>query len=902
MMNSKTSPVVAGMLLMATPLLAQADDATARTPQQVEQLVDSVLNNMTQEEKIDYIHVGDGHLLPPVDRFGLPGTNSVDSTMGIRVKATKKIYGTSFPSQTAAAATWNINRIKELGLALGYEARMSGAEHFLSPVVNLVRTPLGGRNAESICGEDPFFCSVMAPTLTNAVQRQGVTSTVKHWLANEQEANRHNLDVIVAARPMRELYMPPFESLVKNADVAAVMCGFNKINGEYACGNHFLITDVLKGEWGFKGFVSSDFNSIKNTFNAAWAGTDMDQPSGYYFTWNKLTELLESGQLTQNVIDNKVRRNLRTLFRYGFDQQVYEAQSLEHPEYGEQASIDVAREGIVLLKNRGASQGAGGLLPLDKNAKIAVVGDLAQQAPTSPYGTPYSIPLSNYVTELNGLKQLANNSDNIDFIQTMALNAHDSVWYQPDCTRNDDNCTVGVKAEYFDNTQLAGEPVLTRTETGVNLDWENMANNTANGDRVIDDINPSIGGFSARISGKLRPTTDGRQVIKVRADGPFKLYLDGEQIMQFNGEGVATDLKVAIPKSVKTKRLYAGQLYNVTLEYSREQSFTYRYGGWLGIQMSWASLEPPKNLADYDAVIAVVGRNYETEGETMDHGFKLPNREGYMLKQLTKANPNTVVVMHGGGAMAMLPWANNAGAILHAWYTGQFGGQALAEILYGDVNPSGKLPISLDKRFKFNPSYASYSNLDDYIGDNAKTTMEYSEGIYMGYRGYQVSNHQPLYPFGFGLSYTDFSFSDLKLSNRNISRDGIINARFTVTNTGGRAGYEVAQVYVQPTNSPIDRPDHELKGFAKVYLEAGESKQVTIPLNARSFSYYDQASNSWVIPEGGQFNVLVGSDEATLPLQNSVTAPEAISVGTFYSNPLPTPVAEAVKVSANDAY
>ena len=891
--------LITGLLCFSAPLTALAAGTSGRTAVEVENKVDNILGQMTQSEKFNYIHVDSGYLFRPNDRLGLPGTNSVDSSMGIRVKSTKLLYGASYPSQTAAAASWSINRVKELGLALGYETRMSGSEHFLSPVVNMYRTPFGGRNAETICGEDPFLCAVLAPALTNAVQKQGVVATVKHWLANEQEANRYNLDVQMEARPMREIYMPAFESLVKNASVGAVMCGFNYINGVQACSNHFLITDVLKGEWGFKGYVSSDFNSIISAYDAAYAGTDLDQPSGYYFREKKLTPYLEDGTLTQNVIDNKVRRNLRALFDYGFDQTVYDAQTLDNPEHGEDASLDLARESIVLLKNQGAQGGTGGLLPLSKNAKIAVIGDGAINAPSSPFGTPYSVPQSGYVTELAGLQDINYSADNVTFISAMSLTPSATTWYQPDCT---DDCETGLQVEYFDNNELSGEPVQTSTEQVANFDWDDLTNTDSEGSHDLDNVDPSVGSFGVRITGQIKPTISGRQVIKVKADGPFTLYLDGEQILTFDGVPKATDLIDTVPLSVKTKKLQAGKLYTVKLEYNRTRLFTPYYGSIRGLQMSWASLEVPDNIGDYDAVVAIVGRNYETEGETLDHDYTLPDRQGYMLEKLTKANPNTIVVMHGGSAMLMEPWIQDAGAALHAWYSGQFGGQALAEILYGDVNPSGRLPITIDKYVKYNPSYASYSDPDDYLGDDAKTTMVYSEGLNMGYRGYQSSQHKPLYPFGFGLSYTDFSFSNLKLSSNTITRDGIIYATVTVTNTGGNAGYEVAQLYVQPVNPEVERPDHELKGFSKVYLEAGESKQVTIPLNARSFSYYKQSDNTWTIPENAQFNVLVGGSSDDLDTSASISAPSAIAVSTTVSNPLPTPVQNAVQVADDEAY
>ncbi|SDH92321.1 beta-glucosidase [Vibrio xiamenensis] len=887
-----------GVLLVATSSVAHAEEKD----QKVESQVTNIINEMTQSEKIDYIHVSDGHLLPPVDRFNLPGTNSVDSAMGVKVKATKLLYGTSFPSQLSLASTWNVELAKELGLALGYETRMSGAEHFLSPVVNMYRTPLGGRNAETLCGEDPFLCSVLAPAMTNAVQVQGVAATVKHWLGNEQDVNRKKVNAVIDERTMREIYMPAFESLVKNSDPASFMCGFNYINGDHACSSDYLINDVLKGEWGYPGYVSSDFDSITNTYEAAVGGTDMDQPSGNYFTEKKLMPYLEDGSISQSVIDNKVRRNMRALFKNGFNETVYDAQELDNRDHGEQASIDVAREGIVLLKNKGASQGAGGLLPLSKDAKIAVIGDMAQNAPASPFGTCSTVPQSGYVTELSGLRELANSSSNVDFIEAMSLTPKTAVWNQTTCTNQDDSCDTGVEAEYYSNLELSGEPVLTRVESGVNFDWEAMTNETADETREITDFNPEVGAFSARFTTKIKPTIDGRQVIKVRADGPFKLWLDGDLIMKSDGVPLATDLVDAIPKSAKTKMLEAGKLYKVKLEYSRERKFTPYHGGIRGLQMSWASLEVPADLSEYDAVVAFVGHSAATEGETVDHDYTLPDHQGYMLEAVTQANPNTVVVMHGGSAMLMKPWIDYAGAALHAFYSGQFGGQALAEILYGDVNPSARLPMSIDQWVSYNPSYEYYSDPEEYLGDDAKTTMVYGEGLNMGYRGYQTSAKKPLYPFGYGLSYTEYSFSDLKLSSTKVLRDDVIKATVTVTNTGSQAGYQVAQLYVQPLNSDVERPDHELKGFAKVYLEAGESKKVTIPLNARSFSYYNETTKTWYVPQNASFNILVGGDSEDLPVSATVSAPQEISVGTDTSNPLPKPVQNAVQVSEDLAY
>ncbi len=857
----------------------------------VEARVSAIFDNMTQSEKIAFIRVDDGHMIPSSSRFGIEGTVAYDSSLAVHVDGGN--FGAGYPSQTALAATWNLNRAKEVGSALGYETRIAGGEQMLSPVANLYRTPFNGRAAESICGEDPFLCAVMAPAITNGIQSQGVQASAKHLIANEQEADRHNLNVIVDERPLRELYLTPFESLVKNADIASLMCGFNQINGEYACENHHIITDIVKGEWGYQGFVLSDFNSITDGVKGAWAGTDLDMPSGLKFTESTLTPALEAGTLTQNVIDDKVQRNLRALVRYGFDERTFDAQSLENTDKGLSASLDTAREGIVLLKNDND------LLPLSKSSTIAVVGDFAQHAPSSPFGTAYSVAESDYVSELNGLQALNTSSSNVVFLSGMSLTPSTSKWYLPSCTEARDDCDVGVEAEFFSNTDLDGEADVSRTAPVVNFDWTEMTNNLGDEERSVDDVSATLGAFSARFTAKFKPEISGNHVLKVRADGPFKLYLDDELILQSDGEPRATDVPDALAQSVKTGHLKAGKLYEVRLEYSREQYYQPTLGGLNGVQLSWASLTPPSDLGDYDAVVAVVGRNYETEGEGMDSVFDMPDQQKVLLNKLIKANPNTIVVMHGGGGMNMLPWANNASAILHAWYSGQLGGQALAEIIYGDVNPSGKLPITLDKKIENNPSYASYSDPDDYVGDDAKETMTYEEGLYVGYRGYDQSGKKPLYPFGFGLSYTSFAFSDLELSSNTVSEDGTLYATFTVTNTGGEAGYETAQLYVKPLNSSVDRPEKELKGFSKVYLEAGESKQVTIPLNARSFAYYEQSTDSWDVDKA-RYRILVGDSSNNLTQKAVVRATKALSLTTRDSNPLPMPMQQAVKVTQGD--
>jgi beta-glucosidase len=886
--------LVALSVAQANVALAQVTPATGNA---VEARVSSILDNMSTSQKINFTRVDDGHMIPPLLNWGIQGTLAYDSSMGVH--ANNATFGAQYPSQSALAATWSINRAKEFGLAIAYETRIAGAQQMLSPGVNLYRTPYGGRAAEYMSGEDPFLGAVLAPAVVNAIQAQGIQASGKHFLANEQEANRQSLNVKVDERTLRELYLPGFESLVKNANVATIMCGFNKINDDYACENHHLITEILKGEWGYQGSVISDFNAIHDAFKGAWAGTDLDMPSGLQFTEAKLMPYLWSGQLTQNVIDDKAKRNLRAVVSYDRQEHMNTAQTLVHTEYGATAALNAAREAMVLLRNENTSAG-GRLLPLARTAKIAVIGDWANQAPGSPFGTANSPPDS-YVTELNGLQQLASSASNVTYLPALSLNPKASVWYQPSTSKGSISNT-GVKAQYYSNTSFSGDPALTRVEPGVNLNWTTSTNVTDAGTTAVSGFSPTAGAFSARFTSVIKPTITGPQVFKVRADGPYKLWVNDQLVLQSDGVAYSSDVVNALVTSGQTASLTAGKPYTVKLEYQRTAgNFIPVLGGLTGVQMSWAALRAPTDLASYDAVVVAVGTNNENEGEGSDHGFDLPDQQADLITHVTQANPNTVVVMHGGGIANMQPWAKKVGATVEAWLPGQQGGQALAEILYGKVNPSGKLPITVDKQIEDNASYASYPDPARYRGDNALSEMTYSEGLYLGYRAYDKNNTKPLYPFGFGLSYTTFGYSDLKLSSNVLIPGTTVNVKFTVTNTGDKAGYEVAQLYVQPVNPMVDRPLKELKGFTKVYLKPGQSKTVSIPVDSRSLAYYVQSSDSWNV-DAGKYKIRVGTSSADLALSQTLTTLYAEQLATSDSNPLPKPVQKAVQVSASQTY
>ena len=896
-------------LSLGTMAIASAYDVTPRTTPMVGNDVDArvgaMIDNMSTSQKINFTRVNDGHMIPVLPSQGLAGTLAYDSSMGVGKNAAT--FGAQYPSPSALAASWSINRAKQFGLAIAYETRKAGAQQMLSPGVNLYRAPYSGRAAEYLSGEDPFIGAVLGPAVTNAIQVQGIQASGKHYIGNDNEANRHLANVKIDERTLREIYMPGFESLVKNANIASIMCGFNLINGEYACENHHLITEVLKGEWGFKGFVMSDFNSIHHAQKGAWAGTDLDMPSGLQFTEENIWSYLYSNQLTMNVLDDKVRRNLRAMVSYGFDKGYVDPGPLDR-SYGAAASLALAREGIVMLKNDDASTRSRHVLPLSIDAKVAVIGDLSMQMPGSPFGTAWSPPTS-YVTTMAGMQQLNVDPANITYIPSMSLNPVESIWYQSAPDRNGAVPVAGLTAEYFDNLTLAGKPVVTRTEPGLAMNFLSGQNVTNNGRTAIEGFAPTAGAFSARFTGTFKPTITGEQVFKIRADGAYKLWIDDKLIIDFDGTPLSGDVIDAVSHFGKTVKLKAGQFYNVKMEFQRLNAGYFPVlGGINGIQMSWASLAAP-DLSQYDAVVVGVGMNAEYEGEGFDRSFDLPEYQGEMLANVTKEHKNTIVIMHGGAPFNMRPWSSKAGAILEAWYSGQYAGQALAEIIYGKVNPSGKLPVSIGKNERDYPSYASYSNIDDYLpaglfgypATKAKTELTYSEGLYTGYRGFDKTNIKPLYPFGFGLSYTSYAYSDMTLSTTTLAGAETVEATFTLTNTGSMDGFEVAQLYVSPVKPLTHRPEKELKGFAKVFLKAGESKRVTIPVDARSLAYWVQNTDTWNV-DAASYKIRVGGSSDALPLTQTLKAVVAQKLPTNTSNPLPKPVQQAVQVSADQVY
>lgn len=857
-----------------------ATQALARTAQQADALAQQTLSQMTLEEKLNYIGGTGGWDVKPLARFNLPQILGADGGLGVRYTNQGNDQGVVYPSGPNLASTFNLRRAVDFGRALGFDTSTAGYHYITGPGMNMYRMPYGGRNFEYLTGEDPFLGASMAPAVINGIQSRGVWADAKHYAVNDQETNRFTLNESVPERVMREMSLPPFESAAKNGHVALMMCSFQAVNGDQACESSHLLRQILKNQWGFPGFVQSDYGAILNGLKAAQAGADIDMLLGTQMNSTVLTPYINSGVLSVSAIDDKVRRILRQIYLFNFDTLVLSTVHDMDSPASNQAALNGAREGIVLLKNQN------NFLPLNRNTvkKVAVVGVLGKYAPPTGFGSAY-VSARNYISEVSGMTQTAPQTQ-VTFLDGLSLDPAAAVWTHLD---TDGVTSVpGMKAEYFTNTNLTGTPATTRTDTFVNLNWDSDTNLPTDGNTSSTSI---------RWSGRITPTVSGDQVFKVRADGQIHLTVNGTKIID-NGDGTPLPdnaIPPTIPQYAKVT-LQAGQTYDVVLEYSRRAGYVASLGGYTGVRMSWASLVAPSDIASYDAVLVAAGNSNEYEGEGFDHMWELPEFQGQLIQSIASQNPHTIVALHGGTGLKVSDWVDQVAGLLHAFYPGQNGGQALAEIIYGRVNPSGKLPMSLERNLQDNPIYNYFPQFDN---NGTITQISYAGDLLLGYRGYEKMGTKPLYPFGYGLSYTQFRYSNISVNPPVAFGNTPVRVSFNVTNTGQRAGAEVAELYVGQRNPRLTRPIKELKGFQKVLLQPGQTRRVTIELNGRSLAYYNPNRSAWVI-DSDVFNIAVGaaSDDIRLRARLLSPFPQQLSVTT--SNPLPPSVQRAAQVSARE--
>lgn len=814
-----------------------AEAAAAARAAETEARIDALLAAMTLEEKIDEIHglnFMDGRANA---RLGIPAFLMTDGPHGVRENFGKN---TGFPTLVTMGATWDPDLARRFGCALAEEVRARGRNLILGPCINIHRTPLGGRNFESL-GEDPWLVSRLAVGYVQGVQSRGVGTSTKHFACNNQEWDRNRVSVEIDERALREIYLPAFRAAVTEAGTVTVMGAYNRLNGDYCNENARLLQDILKNEWGFRYVVLSDWWAIKDDTKAALAGCDMEMPGpeagGYAFTREKMLPAVRDGRVPETVIDEKVRRILRAKFALGlFDTAAWARgdSAVNTPEH-QALAREIAESGMVLLKNDG------GVLPLNRSAvrRVAVIGPIAD-APLLGGGGSSHVTPPYAVSVVEGVGRLLGGGAEVVYRKGCPMRgALDAV---PDSVLRTPDGRPGLRAEYFANPRLEGAPAVVRTDSNVDFDWGGGAPAAGIG---ADD-------FSVRWTGTITPPRDGECALSIYSDDGSRLFVDGRKIVDFWTDH-GPDGRQA------TVRFRGGRAHAVRIEYYEKSGGALMRFGWAppGGDLIAQAAEAARAA---DAAIVVVGLNESIEGEGVDRGdIFLPAGQDSLVAAVLAANPRTVVVLVNGTPVDMRAWIDSAPAVLEAWYPGMEGGNAVARLLFGEANPCGKLPISFPRRLEDNPSFGNYP------GDGDR--VRYAEGLFVGYRHYDARNVAPLFPFGHGLSYTTFAYDGLEVAP---AEGGGVDVRFDLRNDGARAGAEVAQVYVSDLESSLPRPPQELKGFQKVTLAPGESKRVSVRLGPEAFSFYDPARHAWTT-EPGRFRIRVGSSSRDIRLEGETT-------------------------------
>jgi len=816
---------LAAALALAAAQAARADapaypDRTAA----VEARVDALLARLTPDEKLSIIGGDRDFYIRPIPRLGLPEIKMADGPLGVRN------YGpsTAYPATIGLAASWDGDLAREFGAAVGSDARARGVAIMLGPAVNINRVPQNGRNFEYL-SEDPYLAGAVAVQIVNGIQSQGVAATVKHYAANNQETDRGTIDARVSERALREIYLPAFRAAVAQGHAWAVMSAYNRLNGTYCSANDWLNNRVLKGDWGFRGVLMSDWGAAHDTLGAANGGLDLEMPSGAFMNPASLRPLIEAGRVSQATIDDKVRRILRLEVANGFLDRRQEMPSIPKDDPRSDAvALKVAREAIVLLKNEHNA------LPLAGKAirRIVVLGPNAAGFPAGG-GSAHVEPF-HYVSVLDGLRRAAPKA-RIDAIagpgpELLARLVATAPYEGP--------LRLDFLAGDWHNRRI----IASQADARIDHDW--------NGRAPAPGVELST--YWARWTGTLRAPATGAYIFMVQNHGNVNVKVDGKDVIE-SWSNPSDTLYAQV-------QLEAGRAYPVAVEvrYDNQGSPAVRFA-W-GAAPALLTDDEAARVRAADAVVVCAGFNIMLEGEGADRSYALPDGQPELIRTAAALNPRTIVVLNSGGVVATADWIGRVPAVLQAWYPGQEGGRAVAEIIMGAVNPSGRLPVTYEKRREDSPSYGNYP------GTNG--TVNYAEGILVGYRWFDAKGVAPLYPFGFGLSYTTFSYDKFHVEPTD---DGRWAVTFEVTNNGTQPGAEVSQVYVSPpVTSKASRPIRELRGFSRESLLTDQSITVTIVLDRSAFSYFDEGKRDWVV-EPGDYTIEVGSSSRHILLDGPVT-------------------------------
>jgi beta-glucosidase len=827
-------------LTLTIACLGRTCIAQQASPDPTEKQIDAMLAKLSLEDKIDLIGGVSTWYTHAEPQIGLAPMRLSDGPAGLRAG----IPAIAYPAPVALAATWDPELAGRMGASLGRDARVRGVDVLLGPGVNIARAPMNGRNFEYM-GEDPWLASRIAVSYINGVQSQGVGATVKHFMLNNQEFNRHNASSDADERTKREIYLPAFEAAVKEAHVAAIMDSYNLVDGTHSTQNGWMNIELAKKEWGFNGVIMSDWNSVYDGVAAARNGLDLEMPFAHFMSRETLLPAVRSGALPESIIDDKVRRILRLSLRFGTSSRKEDDTNSLFSEDSDRTALEVALKSIVLLKNDRS------LLPLnlEKTCTLAIIGPNASPAVMGGGGSAI-VDTHKAVSILQGIADFVSSQTTSTPTCTHRV-LYDSGWPANNDVFSQTHFDAGLQQQIF----------TTRNWTGSS---QQINRDHLNEDRIVTPPTGSI-----RWTGRFTAPKPGRYFVIVhdgRAADHHSIFVDGQPLAT-----KPTDLHGEL-YYLALQPLTAGQSIEIRMDYLPAHDEAYPGLGVLA-EDDILSVRARSIAAHADAVIVAAGFDKATEHEGADRTFELPPLQDTMIRNIAALNRNTIVTLNAGGNVDMRSWLDQVPALLHLWYPGEEGGAALAEVLFGRQNPEGHLPVSFETRWEDNPTFHSYYPQDPV--DATTPHIHYTEGIFLGYRYYvtpsvDTQHIAPRFPFGFGLSYTTFAFSNLALSESTLKAGDPLTVTLTVRNTGPVAGATVAQIYVGEQSPSVPRPSYELKAFQKVFLKPGESRTISLQLDRRSFAFWSDASKRWQV-DPGHFTIFAGDSSANLPLHEDVT-------------------------------
>ncbi len=816
--------------------------------------IESLLKQMSLEEKVSLLAGTDFWHTASIPRLGIPSIKVTDGPYGARTIADDKpettYPATCFPTGVAMAASWDLDLVRRIGETLGDETRERACAVLLGPCVNIHRTPLGGRNFESF-SEDPFLSSRMSVALVKGIQSRRVGVSVKHFALNNQEFERFSMSSEVGQRAIREIYFRSFESVVKEARPWTVMCSYNKINGTFASENKWLLTEILKEEWGFEGLVVSDWFATHSTVAAAKSGLDLEMPGPARFFGQDLIAAVRAGQININIIDDKVSRILGVIEKAGAFDHPLPPVRIKNTADRRKLAREAAASSFVLLKNDRQ------VLPLNKNKikSIAVIGPNAATARIKGGGSSMVKP-HYQVSPLEGLKRICGRNIKVRYEPGCRANRLTPVLTSRYLFTGSSPQKKGLQTEVFSNNDLGGQALVTRNDKHFSFRW---FGNKPLGRKIKADE------FSVRWKGYFKAPVSGCYRFGILTQGWARILINSKEIASTQKQNCASDFDIS-EETIGECRLTAGSLSAVVIEYRRDP----RHKGTMRSLRIGCELPLPEDMfskavdlaAKSDLTLVFAGLNEEWESEGFDRkDMEIPAPQPELIRAVAEANPDTVVVLNNGSPLSMSGWLDKVPAVLECWFPGQECGNAVADILFGRVNPGGKLPDTFPQKLSDNPAYSYYP------GSNGK--VHYTEDIFVGYRHYDKHHIEPLFPFGFGLSYTTFEYSNLRISPARASRASKLRVEVDIQNTGKRAGKEVVQLYITDMASSLPRPPQELKGFQKVALKRGEKTSLVFELSNDAWSFYDAVRKEWVA-EPGEFEIRVGSSSRDIRLRSRV--------------------------------